>query len=128
MPRAYLVANILVHDPEGYDRFRAISGPANATYGGRVLVRNPKPERRVEGIVLLIEFDDTAAARAFDDSPEYTAARAEREEAADTDLMLVEGVQPFRGPLASARTRRPERGRWNRPDCDAQDGFRISSI
>ena len=95
MPKAYLVANIRVHDPEGYDRFRAMSGPAIATYGGRVLVRNPKPERhegKVEGVAILIEFDDIAAARAFYTSPEYTAARAEREKAADTDLMLVEGV------------------------------------
>lgn len=95
MPKAYLIANIRVHDPEGYDRFRAMSGPAIATYGGRVLVRNPKPERRegqIEGIVIVIEFDDIAAARAFYASPEYTAARAEREKAADTDLMLVEGI------------------------------------
>ena len=95
MPKAYLVANIRVHDPEGYGRFRAMSGPAIASHGGRVLVRNPKPERqegRVEGSVILIEFDDIAAARAFYTSPEYTAARAEREKAADTDLMLVEGV------------------------------------
>ena len=95
MAKAYLVAHIRVHDPEGYDRFRAMSGPAIATYGGRVLVRNPKPEIRegaVGGIVIMIEFDDIAAARAFYDSPEYTAARAEREKAAETDLMLVEGI------------------------------------
>ena len=92
MPKAYLIANIRVHDPEGYDRFRAMSGPAIATDGGRVLVRNPKPEGRVEGIVIMVEFDDMAAARAFYSSPEYTAARAEREKAADSDLMLVEGI------------------------------------
>ncbi len=95
MPKAYLVAQIRVRDPEGYDTFRKMSGPAIAQYGGRILVRNPNPDIREgtrSGTVILIEFDDMAAARAFYESPEYTAARAVRERAADTDLILVEGV------------------------------------
>jgi uncharacterized protein (DUF1330 family) len=95
MPKGYLIAAIRVHDQEGYERFRAASGPAIAAYGGRVLVRNPNPERRegkLDGITIVVEFDSLDAARRFYESPEYTAARALREKAAETDLLLVEGV------------------------------------
>lgn len=95
MPKAYLIAQIRVHDPEGYDRFRQMSGPAIGQYGGTILVRNPSPDIREgtgTGTTILIEFASMAAARAFYTSPEYTAARAVRELAAETDLMLVEGI------------------------------------
>ena len=63
--------------------------------GGRVLVRNPAPDHRegdLRGATIVIEFEDMGAARKFYESEAYTAARAVRETAAETDLMLVEGV------------------------------------
>ena len=95
MPKAYLVAHIRIHDAEGYDRFRAMSGPAIAAHGGKILVRNPNPETRegtLQGVVIMIEFSDITSARTFYDSAEYAAARVVREIAAETDLLLVEGV------------------------------------
>lgn len=95
MPKAYLIAHIRIHDTAGYDRFRAMSGPAIAAHGGKVLVRNPNPETRegqLQGVVIMIEFEDIAKARAFYESPDYSAARAIREQAAETDLLLVEGL------------------------------------
>ena len=46
MPKAYLVAHIRVHDKEAFEKFKAMSGPAIADHGGRVLVRNPSPDHR----------------------------------------------------------------------------------
>jgi uncharacterized protein (DUF1330 family) len=95
MPKAYLVAHIRVHDPEEFERFKDLSQHAINEHGCRVLARNPNPEIKegdVSGTVILIEFDDIAAARAFYASDAYRAARAEREVSATTDLMLVEGV------------------------------------
>lgn len=95
MPKAYLVAHIRVHDKEKFEEFKAMSGPAIQQYGGRVLARNPAPDHRegdLRGLNILIEFDDMDGARRFYESPEYTAAKAVREQAADTDLMLVEGL------------------------------------
>jgi uncharacterized protein (DUF1330 family) len=74
---------------------RQLSGPAIADHGGRVLVRNPSPDHRegdLRSITMVIEFEDMDAARSFYESEAYTAARAVRETAAETDLMLVEGV------------------------------------
>lgn len=95
MPKAYLVAHIRVHDENGYEEFKKMAGPAIAGHGGRVLVRNPYADHRegsLRGKVIVIEFDDMAAARRFYESDAYTAARHVRERAAETDLLLVEGV------------------------------------
>ena len=53
------------------------------------------PEHRegeLRGTTILIEFEDMNTARRFYESDAYTAARAVREAAAETDLMLVEGI------------------------------------
>jgi uncharacterized protein (DUF1330 family) len=95
MPKAYLVAHIRVHDKEAFEKFKAMAGPAIVEHNGRVLVRNPAPDHRegdLRGATIVIEFEDMGAARKFYESEAYTAARAVRETAAETDLMLVEGV------------------------------------
>lgn len=95
MPKAYLVAHIRIHDTEKFEEFKAMSGPVIQAYGGRVLVRNPAPDHRegdLRGLVIMVEFSTMDQARAFYDSPDYTAAKAVRELAADTDLMLIEGL------------------------------------
>ena len=95
MPKGYLVAHIRVHDKEGSKKFSEMSGPAIAEYGGKVLVRNPDPEVREgsdSGIAIVIEFESIENAQKFYESDKYTEARAVRELAADTDLILVEGM------------------------------------
>lgn len=95
MPKGYLIAHIRVHDKEAFEKFKEMAGPAIAEYGGRVLVRNPAADHRegdLRGAAVVIEFDDIDGARRFYESDAYTAARAVRELASETDLMLVEGV------------------------------------
>ena len=41
---------------------------------------------------MLIEFDTMDAAKTFYESDEYTVAKAIREMAAKTDLLLIEGI------------------------------------
>ena len=72
-----------------------MAGPAVSEHNGKVLVRNPAADHRegaLRGISMVIEFENMDAARRFYESDAYTAARAVRETAADTDLLLVEGV------------------------------------
>lgn len=95
MPKGYVIANIRVHDREGMKRFVAASSPVIAEYGGRVLVRDPNPEQRegnLQGMPVVVEFDDVETARRFYESQGYTDAKAIREAAADTDLRIVEGT------------------------------------
>lgn len=95
MAKGYLVAHIRVHDTDAFAKFGAMAGPAIKDYGGRVLVRNPEIDHReggAKGVSVVIEFDSLDQARAFYDSTAYTEARAVRELAAETDLILVEGL------------------------------------
>ena len=95
MPKAYLIAHIRVHDKDAYEKFKTMSGTALAVHQGKVLVRNPSPdvrEGKLRGTTIVIEFESLDAARRFYESEGYTAARAIRESAAETDLLLAEGV------------------------------------
>ena len=95
MAKGYLVAHIRVHDKEGFEKFKEMSGPVISEYGGKVLVRNPSPDVREgsdSGLAIVIEFEGIEGARKFYESDKYTEARAVRELAADTELILVEGM------------------------------------
>jgi uncharacterized protein (DUF1330 family) len=95
MPKGYLIAHIRVHDPVKIQEFKALAGPAIAKHNGTVLVSNPNPEIMEgdpSGVSVVIEFSDIQTARQFYNSDDYTTARAVRELAAVTDLLLVEGV------------------------------------
>ena len=96
MNKGYLVAHIRVHDEKGFEKFRQIAGPTIAEYGGKVLVRDPEPdvrEGKESGIALVIEFENIETARKFYESEKYQDAKAVRELAADTDLILAEGSE-----------------------------------
>ena len=95
MPKGYLVANIRVQDKEKFAAFSGMAAPVIKAHGGKVLARGPGAERHegtVEGIVMMIEFENIDAARAFYLSDEYQAAKAVRDACAETDLMIIEGA------------------------------------
>ena len=95
MAKGYLVAHIRVHDKEGFEKFKEMSGPVISEYGGKVLVRNPSPDVREgsdSGLAIVIEFKSIEGARNFYESAKYTEARAVRELASNTELILVEGM------------------------------------
>ena len=96
MNKGYLVAHLRVHDKDGFEKFRQMAGSTIAEYGGKVLVREPNPDIREGnnlGIALVIEFESIEIARKFYESEKYQAAKAVRELAADTDLILAEGSE-----------------------------------
>jgi len=94
MNKGYLVAHLSVYDKEVFEKFKQMAGPTIADHGGKVLVREPNPDVREGknlGIALVIEFESIETARKFYESEKYQAAKAVREMAADTHLILVEG-------------------------------------
>ncbi|MGH9068983.1 MAG: DUF1330 domain-containing protein [Acidimicrobiales bacterium] len=95
MTKAYVICDIEVTDSEAYDRYRELSGPAAARYGGRYLVRGGEAAvlegDRAAHRVVVVEFEDMATARRWYDSPEYTEARRVREGAARASFILAEG-------------------------------------
>ena len=96
MAKAYVIADIEVTDPDAYEDYKRLSTQAAELYGARFLVRGGAVERlegdREPQRLVLLEFEDEAAARRWYDSPEYAAARSVRQRAADSSLVLVSGV------------------------------------
>ena len=93
---AYVIVETDITDPEGYERYKAASPGAVAAGGGRFLVRGGdmdvlegdwRPPRLV-----VLEFDDLAAARSWYDSEIYRQARALREGTARLSMVAVQGV------------------------------------
>ncbi|HMN64097.1 MAG: DUF1330 domain-containing protein [Burkholderiaceae bacterium] len=94
---AYVIADVKVTDPEQYKQYMALSPAAIEAAGGRFLVRggqhevfegNWQPNRMV-----MVEFPDMAAARAFYDSARYREARAKRAGATEFfNMVVVQGV------------------------------------
>ena len=64
---AYVIAEVNVTNPTGYDTYRPLAGASVAQYGGRFVVRGGTTEL-LEGApdparIVVIEFADLAAAR-----------------------------------------------------------------
>lgn len=95
MAKGYIIGSITATNPEAYARYVKAAGEAFANYGGKALVRGGRCEA-LEGNIrprnVVLEFDSYEAAHAYYHSPEYTAARALRKDAAEASLVLVEGV------------------------------------
>jgi uncharacterized protein (DUF1330 family) len=93
---AYLVIIISVTQPEKFENYRKLAGPAVARYGGKYLVRGGARtvlEGKFDGNrLVVVEFPSSEDARTFYNSPEYQAARNERVGAAEFDMVLVEGA------------------------------------
>ena len=95
MPKAYLIARIRAHDFKKMEEFGALARPAIAKYGGTILVFNSSPlikEGSDNGIAVVIEFKDMETANQFYHSDDYTAAKAIRLLAAETDMIIAEGL------------------------------------
>lgn len=94
MAKGYWIAHVTVNDPEGYKRYQAANAVAFAKYQGRFLVRAGDSEVKLGTFKprhVIIEFPSYQAARDCYESPEYQHAIAERGDAGEVDLVIVEG-------------------------------------
>ena len=93
---AYLIADIEVTDPVGYDEYKKLVPAVIAAHGGRYLARGGASEV-LEGTwrpkrSAIIEFPNLASMKAFWESPEYQPLREIRERSAKSNLVVIEGV------------------------------------
>jgi uncharacterized protein (DUF1330 family) len=93
---AYLIVEIAVTDTEVYKEYQKLVGPTLEKYGGRFLVRGGNIET-IEGDwrpqrVVIVEFTNVEQARKWYYSPEYTLAKAMRQKATNTRMLLVQGL------------------------------------
>jgi uncharacterized protein (DUF1330 family) len=94
---AYVIANVMnAWDQEKLVEYRERNTDVVAAHGGRFVVRGGRHEI-LEGDyapvrVVVIEFPDLDAARAWYESDDYAPLRELRRSASDTDIYVVEGV------------------------------------
>jgi uncharacterized protein (DUF1330 family) len=93
---AYVIVDIEVTDPDGYEEYKNLAAPSVSAHGGRYLVRGGTVEC-LEGYwetnrFVLLEFRSAEQARKWWDSPEYRVAKGIRRRTARTKMILVEGA------------------------------------
>jgi uncharacterized protein (DUF1330 family) len=96
MAKAYLIAEVDVHDPEHYANYTAKTPDAIARHGGKFIVRGGTWDalegETPKGRVVVIEFPSLDAARAFYKSDDYQPLIPIRQSASNGRMFLVEGT------------------------------------
>lgn len=93
---AYVIVDIVVNNPEGYEDYKNLTPPAIAAYGGKYIARGGSAEN-LEGDwepnrIVILEFESVEKAKQWLDSEEYREARALRHKYATTKMIVVDGV------------------------------------
>ena len=93
---AYIIVEIDVTDPVGYEEYKKGAAATVEQYGGKYIVRGGACET-VEGDwnpkrIVVLEFANRERAKAWLDSPEYIEPRKLRHRTAKTRMILVEGM------------------------------------
>ncbi|GAB4503031.1 MAG: DUF1330 domain-containing protein [Anaerolineales bacterium] len=93
---AYVIVDIEVTDPQGYQEYVKLAPATVQLYGGRYLARGGHNET-LEGDwqakrLVILEFETLERAKAWLNSPEYAPARALRHQYARTNMVVVEGT------------------------------------
>jgi len=94
---AYVIADIDIRDPVGYEEYRKLAAPTMGAYGGKFVVRGGRVEE-LEGEwspkrLIVVEFESFEQAKRWYASQEYRVAKSVRERTAITNMILVEGVE-----------------------------------
>ena len=95
MPKGYWIARVDVRDGERYKDYVAAAKLPFEKYGAKFLARGGafrKLEGQVRARNVVIEFPSLQAALDCYDSPEYQIAAGIRQEAADAEMVVVEGI------------------------------------
>ena len=93
---AYVIVDITVTDPAGYEEYKKLAPPAVEAYGGKYLARGGKVQT-LEGDwsptrLVILEFESAERAKQWLESPEYSAGRQLRHRTAASNMVVIEGV------------------------------------
>ena len=93
---AYVIVDIHVTDPDGYEEYKKLAAPAVEQYGGKYIARGGRTET-LEGDwspprLVILQFDSIEQATTWLNSPEYTAAKRIRHKTAVSQMVVVDGV------------------------------------
>lgn len=93
---AYVIVDIDVTDPLGFEEYKRLAQTAVADYGGKYLARGGETATLEGGWspdrLVILEFENLTRARDWYRSPEYTAARHARKTTARFRMVATEGL------------------------------------
>jgi len=93
---AYVIVDINVHDPVGYEEYKKLAPAAVELYGGKYIARGGKTET-LEGDwspsrLVILQFENSEQAKKWLNSPEYSEARKMRHQTANSNMVVIEGL------------------------------------
>ncbi|MFN0156833.1 MAG: DUF1330 domain-containing protein [Bacteroidota bacterium] len=93
---AYVIVDIDITDPVGYEEYRKLATPTVTAYGGKYIARGGRTEI-LEGTwqpnrVVILQFDSMEKAKAWLNSPEYAEPRNIRHKTAKANMIVTEGL------------------------------------
>ena len=99
VPKGYVVFDLEITDPEGYEAYRLDGQATTRAFGGRVLSGEPAPRGIVEQLegdwptkrFVINEFPTVDIARAWFHSDAYQAAARKRQATSNGRVLLVGG-------------------------------------
>ena len=93
---AYVIVDIQVNDPVGYEEYKQLAPPSIAAHSGKYLARGGQTEVLEgdwsPGRLVILQFENIGQARKWLNSSEYSAARALRHQTATTNMVVIEGT------------------------------------
>ncbi len=95
MAKGYWIARVDVRDSERYKDYVSTAKPAFEHFGANFLARGgavTELEGKARARNVIIEFPSVQHAIDCYNSPEYQAAAKIRQEVADAEMMIVEGI------------------------------------
>ena len=93
---AYMIVTAKIEDRESFIQgYGAVAGKLVEQFGGKYVLRGPGAELLEGGFgdgasMVISEWPDKAAAKAFWDSPEYQEAKKLRDGCAECQVLLIE--------------------------------------
>ena len=94
MAKGYWIAHNQITNMDAYETYKVAAAAALRAYDAKFLVRaglSEFPEGRLRPRTIVIEFPSLKAAQDCYASERYQAAKAIRETASETDIVIVEG-------------------------------------
>lgn len=93
---AYVIVDIDVHDPVGYEEYKKLAPAAVELYGGKYIARGGKTET-LEGDwspsrLVILQFESSEQAKKWLNSEEYREARAMRHRTANSKMVVIDGL------------------------------------
>ena len=93
---AFLIVDTMIENPEAYEEYKKLAKPIAEKYGGQYRARGGAMEVLETDLwtptrMVIIEFPDMGAARAFVDSEEYAPVKPMRRDNAQCTLLILDG-------------------------------------